>query len=107
MDRQQAPAGLTEPLAMRRCKGAPPEARIWTMRQSSRASSRSSVPPLVSRERDRDLRASSSWEDVDAYKIHIDRSLLLGLEVLVAADIVKTIALEESRPTDSCWFGRF
>src|SRR5947207_10956300 len=57
MDRQQAPAGLTEPLAMRRCKGAPPEARIWTMRQSSRASSRSSVPPLVSRERDRDLRA--------------------------------------------------
>jgi len=28
----------------------------------------------------------------DAYKIRIGRSLLLGLEVLVAADIVKTIA---------------
>jgi len=31
---------------------------------------------------------------VDAYKIRIGRSLLLGLEVLVAADIVKTIAHE-------------
>ena len=30
----------------------------------------------------------------DSYKISIGRSLLLGLEVLVAADIVKTIALE-------------
>ncbi len=30
----------------------------------------------------------------DAYKIRIGRSLLLGLEVVVAADIVKTIALE-------------
>jgi uncharacterized membrane protein len=30
----------------------------------------------------------------DTYKIRIGRSLLLGLEVLVAADIVKTIALE-------------
>jgi uncharacterized membrane protein len=30
----------------------------------------------------------------DAYKIRIGRSLLLGLEVLVAADIVKTIALD-------------
>ncbi len=30
----------------------------------------------------------------DRYKIHIGRSLLLGLEVLVAADIVKTIAIE-------------
>ena len=29
-----------------------------------------------------------------AYKIRIGRSLLLGLEVLVAADIVKTIAIE-------------
>ena len=28
------------------------------------------------------------------YKIRIGRALLLGLEVLVAADIVKTIALE-------------
>jgi uncharacterized membrane protein len=30
----------------------------------------------------------------DEYKISIGRSLLLGLEVLVAADIVKTIAIE-------------
>jgi uncharacterized membrane protein len=30
----------------------------------------------------------------DAYKIRIGRSLLLGLEILVAADIVTTIALE-------------
>ena len=30
----------------------------------------------------------------DQYKIRIGRSLLLGLEVLVAADIVKTIAIE-------------
>jgi uncharacterized membrane protein len=30
----------------------------------------------------------------DCYKIRIGRSLLLGLEFLVAADIVKTIALE-------------
>jgi len=30
----------------------------------------------------------------EAYKVRIGRSLLLGLEVLVAADIVKTIALE-------------
>jgi uncharacterized membrane protein len=30
----------------------------------------------------------------DAYKIRICRSLLLGLEFLVAADIVKTIAIE-------------
>ena len=30
----------------------------------------------------------------DVYKIRIGRSLLLGLEVLVAADIVKTIAHE-------------
>ena len=33
-------------------------------------------------------------EHYDAYKIRIGRSLLLGLEVLVAADIVKSIALE-------------
>jgi len=32
--------------------------------------------------------------DYDKYKIRIGRSLLLGLEVLVAADIVKTIAIE-------------
>jgi uncharacterized membrane protein len=30
----------------------------------------------------------------DSYKGHIGRSLLLGLEMLVAADIVRTIALE-------------
>jgi uncharacterized membrane protein len=30
----------------------------------------------------------------DSYKISIGKSLLLGLEVLVAADIVKTIAVE-------------
>lgn len=33
-------------------------------------------------------------QDFDIYKIRIGRSLLLGLEVLVAADIVKTIAHE-------------
>ena len=32
----------------------------------------------------------------DRYKVRIGRSLLLGLEMLVAADIVKTIALEPS-----------
>jgi uncharacterized membrane protein len=37
---------------------------------------------------------ATSDQDVDAYKIRIGRSLLLGLEVLVAADIVKTIAHE-------------
>ena len=40
------------------------------------------------------LRRRTSGQDVDAYKIRIGRSLLLGLEVLVAADIVKTIAHE-------------
>jgi uncharacterized membrane protein len=38
-------------------------------------------------------RRTNGW-DYDRYKIHIGRSLLLGLEVLVAADIVKTIAIE-------------
>src|SRR5258708_36489668 len=33
-------------------------------------------------------------QQYDQYKIRIGRSLLLGLEVLVAADIVKTIAIE-------------
>ncbi len=42
------------------------------------------------------LQRPMSGEDVDAYKIRIGRSLLLGLEVLVAADIVKTIAHELS-----------
>ena len=35
-----------------------------------------------------------SDQDSEVYKIRIGRSLLLGLEVLVAADIVKTIAHE-------------
>jgi uncharacterized membrane protein len=38
------------------------------------------------------LRRPISKQDSDVYKIRIGRSLLLGLEVLVAADIVKTIA---------------
>jgi uncharacterized membrane protein len=37
-------------------------------------------------------RRTQAWE-YDRYKIHIGKSLLLGLEVLVAADIVKTIAI--------------
>jgi uncharacterized membrane protein len=40
----------------------------------------------------RQLRQPISEQDADVYKIRIGRSLLLGLEVLVAADIVKTIA---------------
>ena len=36
----------------------------------------------------------ASANPYDEYKIRIGRSLLLGLEVLVAADIVKTIAIE-------------
>jgi uncharacterized membrane protein len=40
------------------------------------------------------LRRPIPGEDVEVYKIRIGRSLLLGLEVLVAADIVKTIAHE-------------
>jgi uncharacterized membrane protein len=42
----------------------------------------------------RQLRRPISEQDSDVYKIRIGRSLLLGLEVLVAADIVKTIAHE-------------
>ena len=42
----------------------------------------------------RQLRDRISEQDADVYKIRIGRSLLLGLEVLVAADIVKTIAHE-------------
>ena len=38
-------------------------------------------------------RRGESWH-YDQYRIRIGRSLLLGLEVLVAADIVKTIAIE-------------
>jgi uncharacterized membrane protein len=36
---------------------------------------------------------ADKWQ-YDRYKIRIGRSLLLGLEVLVAADIIKTIAIE-------------
>jgi uncharacterized membrane protein len=42
------------------------------------------------------LRDKKAELDSDLYKIRIGRSLLLGLEVLVAADIVKTIAHELS-----------
>jgi uncharacterized membrane protein len=44
----------------------------------------------------RRLGGEKSERDSDIYKIRIGRSLLLGLEVLVAADIVKTIAHELS-----------
>jgi uncharacterized membrane protein len=40
----------------------------------------------------RQLRQRISEQESEVYKIRIGRSLLLGLEVLVAADIVKTIA---------------
>ena len=40
------------------------------------------------------LRWRKEARHYDQYKIRIGRSLLLGLEVLVAADIVKTIALD-------------
>ena len=42
----------------------------------------------------RQLRQRIPEQDSDVYKVRIGRSLLLGLEVLVAADIVKTIARE-------------
>ncbi len=42
------------------------------------------------------LRQRMRGEFYDTYKISIGRSLLLGLEILVAADIVKTIALSPS-----------
>jgi uncharacterized membrane protein len=40
------------------------------------------------------LQRRTSERVYEAYKIRVGRSLLLGLEVLMAADIVKTIALE-------------
>jgi uncharacterized membrane protein len=40
------------------------------------------------------LRQVSAERSYDVYKIRIGRSLLLGLEVLVAADVIKTVALE-------------
>jgi uncharacterized membrane protein len=42
----------------------------------------------------RQLKQPIADQDSDLYKIRIGRSLLLGLEVLVAADIVKTVAHE-------------
>jgi uncharacterized membrane protein len=42
----------------------------------------------------RQLRQPIAEQESDLYKIRIGRSLLLGLEVLVAADIVKTVAHE-------------
>ena len=38
-------------------------------------------------------RRAGGWQ-YDQYKIRIGRSLLLGLEVLVAADIIKTVATD-------------
>jgi uncharacterized membrane protein len=46
----------------------------------------------------RTARQSADDRDYDQYKIRIGRSLLLGLEVLVAADIIKTIE-RRSRPS--------
>jgi uncharacterized membrane protein len=40
------------------------------------------------------LRRRMVEEQYDTYKIRVGRSLLLGLEIVVAADIVKTIAVE-------------
>lgn len=42
------------------------------------------------------IRQHMEEQRYDRFKIRIGRSLLLGLEMLVAADIVKTIALEPS-----------
>jgi uncharacterized membrane protein len=42
------------------------------------------------------LRHSAGLSGYEQYKIRLDRALLLGLEILVAADIVRTVALEPS-----------
>lgn len=42
----------------------------------------------------RQLRQPIAEQDSNIYKIRIGRSLLLGLEVFVAADIIKTVAHE-------------
>jgi uncharacterized membrane protein len=42
----------------------------------------------------RQLRQPIAVQDSNVYKIRIGRSLLLGLEVFVAADIIKTVAHE-------------
>jgi uncharacterized membrane protein len=34
----------------------------------------------------------------ERYKVHLGKSLLLGLEFLVAADIIRTVALEPTMP---------
>ena len=40
------------------------------------------------------LTAGARTEALQIYKIRIGRAMLLGLEILIAADIVKTVALE-------------
>jgi uncharacterized membrane protein len=40
------------------------------------------------------VRRSADLEDYEQYKVRLGRALLLGLEVLVAADIVRTVVLE-------------
>lgn len=42
------------------------------------------------------LRRSAGLPGYEQYKVRLDRALLLGLEILVAADIVRTVALEPS-----------
>jgi uncharacterized membrane protein len=42
-----------------------------------------------------------SGQDYNQYKKTLDKALLLGLNVLVAADIVRTVALEQRSPTYS------
>lgn len=42
-------------------------------------------------------RRHSGIEHVERFKIRIGRALLLGLEILVAADIIKTIAVEPTQ----------
>jgi uncharacterized membrane protein len=40
------------------------------------------------------LLATEANEQYERYKLRLGRSLLLGLEILVAADIVRTVALD-------------
>jgi len=42
------------------------------------------------------LRHSAGLPGYEQYKVRLGRALLLGLEILVAADIVRTVALEPS-----------
>jgi uncharacterized membrane protein len=58
------------------------------------------------------LRRPTPDKDTEVYKIRIGRTLLLGLEVLLAADIVKTIAHELTFISlgywpVSCWYAPF